>query len=178
MGGMVPVGIGAVMNRAKALGMVVQKVGMIGTTSLIQFMVPDRATTPVPLQWEALTRTLSDHLATPSIAELRVRRIPSLDVPAAAIPLRRKIFTEAASTRPLFPAEDAIVEWTDDNDHKTTEHHARRGDGDRWRRSACGSLGRYGWRWRWRWWWRRRNAWLVPHRTESESERRQFVVGQ
>jgi hypothetical protein len=110
---MVPVGIGAVMNRAKALGMVVQKAG---TTGIIpagrRFTVRDRATTRVPLQWEALTLTLSDHLATPSFVE--VSATPSLDVPEAAIPLRRKIFTncQAAYTRPLFLAEDAIVDCT------------------------------------------------------------------
>jgi hypothetical protein len=87
---MVPVGIGAVMNCAKALGMVVQKAGTIGIVAGRRFTVPDRATTRVPLQWEALTPTLSDHLATPSFAELR-GPTPSLDVPAAAIPLRQKI---------------------------------------------------------------------------------------
>jgi hypothetical protein len=113
MAGMVPVGIGAVMNCAKVLGMVVQKAGTIGIIPAARrFTVPDRATTRVPLQWEALTLTLSDHLATPSLVEVSSTLSPA--VPAATIPLRRKIFTvyKAASTRPLFPAEDAIVDRT------------------------------------------------------------------
>jgi hypothetical protein len=87
---MVPVGIGAVMNCAKALGMAVQKAGTIGIIPAgRRFTVQDRATTRVPLQWEALTLTLSDHLATPFFVE--VSSTLSLDAPAAAITLRRKL---------------------------------------------------------------------------------------
>ena len=120
---MVPVGIGAVMNCAKALGMAVQKAGTIGIIPAgRRFTVQDRATTRVPLQWEALTLTLTLTLTlmalnlSAALASFAgTRATPKKPVPIT-IHLRRKIFTLGmlqAAASPLFLAEDAIVDCTE-----------------------------------------------------------------